>query len=212
MSRSKSRERFSYPGEVVIDKPFNWSLMTRLLTYVKPYTKKLLPLALAAMIVSTGARLFAPFMVSLAIDYALVDRDVPRLLLFAGVLITLYLLNWIGNMLRTRWMQVLGQSVIYDLREHLFRHIQRLSHRFFDQRSAGSILVRITNDINSLQELLTNGIINVFMDIILLVGIIIMLTVLSPSLTAAILVILPVMFLISVKLRGGSAAPGRRCA
>lgn len=138
------------------------------------------------MIVSTGARLFAPFMVSLAIDYALVDRDVPRLLLFAGVLITLYLLNWIGNMLRTRWMQVLGQSVIYDLREHLFRHIQRLSHRFFDQRSAGSILVRITNDINSLQELLTNGIINVFMDIILLVGIIIMLTVLSPSLTAAI--------------------------
>ncbi|QKI81046.1 ABC transporter ATP-binding protein [Kroppenstedtia eburnea] len=201
MSRSKSRERFSYPGEVVIDKPFNWSLMTRLLTYVKPYTKKLLPLALAAMIVSTGARLFAPFMVSLAIDYALVDRDVPRLLLFAGVLITLYLLNWIGNMLRTRWMQVLGQSVIYDLREHLFRHIQRLSHRFFDQRSAGSILVRITNDINSLQELLTNGIINVFMDIILLVGIIIMLTVLSPSLTAAILVILPVMFLISVKLR-----------
>lgn len=201
MSRSNTRERFSYPGEMVIDKPFNWSLMARLLTYVKPYSKKLLPLALAAMIVSTGARLFAPFMVSLAIDHALVDRDVPRLLLFAGVLITLYLLNWIGNMLRTRWMQVLGQSVIYDLREHLFRHIQRLSHRFFDQRSAGSILVRITNDVNSLQELLTNGIINVFMDIILLAGIIIMLTVLSPSLTAAILIILPVMFLISVKLR-----------
>ena len=126
---SNTRERFSYPGEMVIDKPFNWSLMARLLTYVKPYSKKLLPLALAAMIVSTGARLFAPFMVSLAIDHALVDQDVPRLLLFAGVLITLYLLNWIGNMLRTRWMQVLGQSVIYDLREHLFRHIQRLSHR-----------------------------------------------------------------------------------
>src|SRR5690606_8654351 len=80
-------------------------------------------------------------------------------------------------------------------------HIQRLSHRFFDQRSAGSILVRITNDINSLQELLTNGIVNVIMDLLLLGGIIVMLTVLSPNLTAAILIILPIMFLISVKLR-----------
>ena len=98
-------------------------------------------------------------------------------------------------------MWELGQSVIYDMRQHLFNHIQRLSHRFFDQRSAGSILVRITNDINSLQELLTNGIVNVIMDIALLVGIIIMLTVLSPSLTVAILLVLPLMFLISIKLR-----------
>ncbi len=111
LSRSNTRERFSYPGEMVIDKPFNWSLMARLLTYVKPYSKKLLPLALVAMIVSTGARLFASFMVSLAIDHALVDRDVPRLLLFAGVLITLYLLNWIGNMLRTRWMRQSARAI-----------------------------------------------------------------------------------------------------
>ncbi|MEW9032582.1 MAG: ABC transporter ATP-binding protein, partial [Planifilum fimeticola] len=95
----------------------------------------------------------------------------------------------------------LGQSVIFDLRRELFNHIQRLSLRFFDERSAGSILVRITNDINSLQELLTNGIVNVIMDIALLCGIVIVMTVLSPSLTAAVLVVLPLMFLISIKLR-----------
>src|SRR5699024_10256356 len=108
-----------------------------------------------------------------AVDHALVNKDVPLLFTFVGVLAGMYLLNWIGNTLRIRWMQVLGQSVIYDLRQHLFRHIQRLSHRFFDQRSAGSILVRITNDINSLQELLTNGIVNVIMDLLLLGGIIV---------------------------------------
>ncbi|OYD07439.1 ABC transporter ATP-binding protein [Paludifilum halophilum] len=195
------KERFYYSSDRVIEKPFNWALMTRLFSYIKPYTKKLLPLALLAMVLATGVRLFAPYMISLAIDHALVDKNGGLLLIFVGVIAGMYSLSWIANTLRIRWMQLLGQSVIYDLRQHLFRHIQRLSHRFFDQRSAGSILVRITNDINSLQELLTNGIVNVIMDMILLMGIIIMLTVLSPSLTAAILLVLPVMFFISVKLR-----------
>ncbi|WP_108023088.1 ABC transporter ATP-binding protein [Melghirimyces profundicolus] len=195
------RERFRYSNELVIEKPFNWALMVRLLSYVKPYATKLLPLVLSAMLVSTAVRLFAPYIISLAIDHALVDQDVPLLFTFVAVLSGMYILNWIGNTWRIRWMQVLGQSVIYDLRQHLFRHIQRLSHRFFDQRSAGSILVRITNDINSLQELLTNGIVNVIMDILLLTGIIGMMTILSPSLTAAVLIILPIMFVISVKLR-----------
>ena len=110
----------------------------------------------------------------------------------------MYLLNWIANSLRIRWMNQLGQSVIFDLRRELFNHIQRLSLRFFDERSAGSILVRITNDINSLQELLTNGIVNVIMDVALLCGIVIVMTVLSPGLTAAVLVVLPLMFLISI--------------
>ena len=98
-------------------------------------------------------------------------------------------------------MNQLGQGVIYDLRKHLFSHVQSLSHRFFDQRSAGSILVRIMNDINSLQELFTNGVINLLMDIILLVGIIVILFTLSPELTLAVMVILPIMFFISTSLR-----------
>jgi ABC-type multidrug transport system fused ATPase/permease subunit len=98
-------------------------------------------------------------------------------------------------------MNMLGQSVIYDIRKHLFTHVQTLSHRFFDQRSAGSILVRIMNDINSLQELFTNGVINLLMDLIMLAGIFIILFTLSPELTLAIMVILPIMFFISTSLR-----------
>lgn len=76
-----------------------------------------------------------------------------------------------------------------------------MSHRFFDQRSAGSILVRIMNDTNSLQDLFTNGVVNLLMDMIMLVGVIFILFSLSPQLTLAVLIILPIMFLISTKLR-----------
>ncbi|WP_425439155.1 ABC transporter ATP-binding protein [Planifilum fulgidum] len=195
------RERFRYAPETVIEKPFNWALMVRLLSYVKPYAGTLLPLALLVMALSTAVRLFAPYTISLAIDQALMKRDGPLLAAFVGIISGMYLLNWIANSLRIRWMNQLGQSVIFDLRRELFNHIQRLSLRFFDERSAGSILVRITNDINSLQELLTNGIVNVIMDVALLCGIVIVMTVLSPGLTAAVLVVLPLMFLISIKLR-----------
>ena len=196
-----ARERFRYAPETVIEKPFNWRLMVRLLSYVKPYARTLLPLALLVMTLSTVVRLFAPYTISLAIDQALMKKDGYLLAAFVGIVSGMYLLNWIANTLRIRWMNRLGQSVIFDLRRDLFNHIQRLSLRFFDERSAGSILVRITNDINSLQELLTNGIVNVIMDIALLCGIVIVMTVLSPGLTAAILVVIPLMFLISIKLR-----------
>ena len=60
LSGRQRRERFQYTSERVIDKPFNWSRMRRLLRYVKPYTKKLLPLALVAMLISTGPGCLLP--------------------------------------------------------------------------------------------------------------------------------------------------------
>ncbi|MBE3555095.1 MAG: ABC transporter ATP-binding protein, partial [Thermicanus sp.] len=119
----------------------------------------------------------------------------------AGGMAFLYLLSWLSSLLKIRWTNLLGQSIIFDLRSHLFRHIQRLSHRFFEERSAGSILVRIMNDVNALQDLFTNGVINVLMDFVFLIGITEMLLVLSPKLTLAVMLVLPLMFFISTKLR-----------
>jgi ATP-binding cassette subfamily B protein len=99
------------------------------------------------------------------------------------------------------FMNVIGQRVIYDLRQHLFSHIQKLSFRFFDKRSAGSILVRVTNDINSLQDLLTNGVVNSLIDFVLLAGIIIVLLFLNVKLALAIILTVPLMFFVSTSLR-----------
>lgn len=194
--------RFQYTIEQAIEKPFNWKQMLRLLTYLKPYAKSYLPAAIIAMLVSTMVRLAVPILVGkVAIDIAIFNKDTDLLIWLVVIIVGLYLLNYIANTLRIKWVNILGQNVIYDLRQHLFSHVQRLSHRFFDNRSAGSILVRILNDINSLQELFTNGIINLLMDTITLIGIMVILFVLSPKLAIAVLIVLPIMFYISTKLR-----------
>ncbi|RWZ60765.1 ABC transporter ATP-binding protein [Halobacillus fulvus] len=200
--QSKHLNRFKYTQDQAIEKPFNWAQMWRLLKYIKPYAKNYLPIAIIAMLVSTIVRLVVPILIGkVAIDVAIGNGDTNLLIQLVVGIAILYLLNYIGNALRIKYVNILGQNVIYDLRQHLFSHVQRLSHRFFDTRSAGSILVRIMNDINSLQELFTNGIINLLMDIVMLVGIIVILFTLSPKLALAILVILPIMFYISTKLR-----------
>ncbi|AKG04703.1 multidrug ABC transporter ATP-binding protein [Salimicrobium jeotgali] len=203
MARNKKHlERFQYTQDQAIEKPFNWKQLLRLLKYLRPYTKKLLPIAITAMLVSTLVRMFVPVLIgSVAIDSAIADKDVPFLTWLVIGISLMYLISYAGNNLRIKYVNILGQNVIYDLRRHLFTHVQRLSHRFFDTKSAGSILVRIMNDINSLQELFTNGIINVLMDIVLLTGIVVLLFALSPKLAIAILIVLPLMFYISTKLR-----------
>ncbi|MER1292851.1 ABC transporter ATP-binding protein, partial [Bacillus sp. C1(2022)] len=194
--------RFFYTSDQIIEKPFNWAQMWRLLKYLKPYRKNLLPLSFLTVMISAAIRLAVPILIGVyALDQAIAGRDMNLLVILISVISGLYLVNYVSNVLRIRWMNKLGQHVIYDLRQHLFTHVQRLSHRFFDERSAGSILVRIMNDINSLQELFTSGVINLLMDILLLFGIVVILFSLSPELTIAIMVTLPVMFFISTNLR-----------
>lgn len=199
---SKVLNRFHYSTDQVIDKPFNWKQMTRLFGYMLPYKKNLVPLSIAMVLITTAVRLVIPILIGIyTLDRAVKNKDANMLLWLVALIGGLYTASYVANFFRIRWMNQLGQNVIYDLRKHLFTHVQNLSHRFFDQRSAGSILVRIMNDINSLQELFTNGVINLLMDIVLLIGIFFILFSLSPQLTLAIMIILPIMFLISTKLR-----------
>lgn len=195
-------KRFNYSTDQVIDKPFNWKQMWRLLSYLGPYKTGLLPLAFMSVIVLTVIRLVIPIIIGVyVLEKAIIGKDVNLLVQMVSLIAGLYILSYVMNIVRIKWMNELGQSVIFDLRKHLFTHVQSLSNRFFDQRSAGSILVRIMNDINSLQELFTNGVINLLMDMILLIGIVVILFTLSPELTLAVLVMIPIMFFISTSLR-----------
>ncbi|MDQ0253783.1 ATP-binding cassette subfamily B protein [Evansella vedderi] len=200
--KERTLKRFRYSTDQAIEKPFNWKQMLRLFRYMKPYAKTLLPLAIFGMLLATAVRLIAPMLIgSYALDNIIDYQNVNFLWLMVGILSVLYLFHWLGNVIRIYYMNKVGQYIIFDLRKALFDHIQKLSHRFFDQRSAGSILVRITNDVNSLQDLFTNGVINLLMDLIMLFGIIVLLFMISPELTLAIMVVLPLMFFISTKLR-----------
>ncbi|MBM6617611.1 ABC transporter ATP-binding protein [Bacillus sp. RD4P76] len=198
----KHLNRFHYSTEQVIEKSFNWQQLSRLFAYMVPYSKNLLPLSFLAMIVSTAVRLIIPIIIGVyTFDHAIENKDADLLVTLVLIIAGMYTISYVANILRIRWTNMLGQNIIYDLRQHLFTHVQRLSHRFFDSRSAGSILVRILNDVNSLQELFTSGVINLLMDVIMLIGIVFILFTLSPELTIAVLIILPIMFFISTSLR-----------
>ncbi|GAF12242.1 LOW QUALITY PROTEIN: lipid A export ATP-binding/permease protein MsbA [Bacillus sp. JCM 19046] len=203
MEQARKKSRFHYPTEQIIEKPFNWKQMMRLFTFIKPYAKTLLPKTILMMLLATAVRLAVPIFIGVFAVGQLENGTATGsdMLLYAGIVLILYILSYVANIFRIRWMNRLGQFVIFDIRKKLFDHIQHLSHRFFDQRSAGSILVRVINDVNSLQDLFTNGVINLLMDIVMLVGIVAILFYLSPELAILILVILPIMFFISTKLR-----------
>ncbi len=116
-------------------------------------------------------------------------------------MLAVYVIQWLANTFRIKYTNMIGQRVIYDLRHDLFSHIQKLSFRFFDTRPAGSVLVRVTNYVNSLQDLFTNGVVNLLIDVVQLCGIIIILLTFNFKLGAAIIVTVPIMFLISTQLR-----------
>ncbi|MDV2686230.1 ABC transporter ATP-binding protein [Alkalihalophilus lindianensis] len=202
MQHTEKKARFHYSTEQVIEKPFNWMQMLRLLGYMKPYAWTLLPKTIIVMLLATAVRLIVPIFIGVyALDRAIDQNNLSLIYTYAGIVLALYLVAYVANVFRIRWMNELGQHIIYDIRKALFKHIQRLSHRFFDQRSGGSILVRVINDVNSMQDLFTNGVVNLLMDIIMLVGIIIILFTLSPELAILVLIVLPIMFMISTQLR-----------
>jgi ATP-binding cassette subfamily B multidrug efflux pump len=198
-------ERFVYKDDDIIDKAFDWTQFTRLFSYMKPYAKQMLPLVSIMMILGTITKLTVPFLTSLAIDRAIAPKvGNPSLsllyLLTAGVVV-LYIIQWIAGVYRIKYTNIIGQRVIYDLRSDLFKHIQKLSFNFFDKRPAGSVLVRVTNDINSLQDLFTNGVVNLMIDCVQLLGITIILLLINWKLGLAVMVTVPIMFFISTKLR-----------
>lgn len=194
-------ERFVYQDDNAIEKPFNWAQVRRLFTYMKPYGKQLLPIIFVSIVLVTLTKLAIPFLIAHAIDDAILPGNKRLLLIFTGTMGVIYIVQWLANRFRIHYTNLIGHRVIYDLRQDLFSHIQRLSFRFFDKRPAGSVLVRVTNDVNSLQDLFTNGVVNSLIDCVQLAGIIVLLLLLNFKLGLAVIVTVPIMFLVSSALR-----------
>jgi ATP-binding cassette, subfamily B, multidrug efflux pump len=194
-------ERFVYQDDDIIEKPFNWKQFYRLMEYIKPYRRQLVPVILVAMVLGTITKLLVPLLIGRTVDAVGGGQPLNMLWTFCGAIASLFLLQWLAGLYRIRYTNMIGQRVIYDLRQDLFQHIQRLSFRFFDKRPAGSVLVRVTNDVNSLQDLFTNGVINILIDCVQLAGIIVLLFALNFKLGLAIMFTVPIMFLLSTKLR-----------
>jgi len=144
-------------------------LMGRFLGYVRPY-KGLLFLAFVLMTARIACQLAYPVLFWKAIDGPLAARDYPGLTRYAlyfavavvGTGLFEFLYSWTTNRI--------GQNILLDLRLQLFAHLQKLSISFFDKNPVGRLLVRVTNDIENLNELFTSGLVEFAADLLMLGG------------------------------------------
>jgi len=197
--------QFVYQDDELIEKPFNWKQMARLLDFVKPYKGAVTKVVIVMTVFGMLSRLAIPFLTMIAIDDAIHPSEgkgnATLLFTIVAVMMALYGLRWWAQRYTIRETNDIGQKVIFDLRAALFKHIQSLSFRFFDKRPAGSVLVRVTNDVNSLQDMFTNGVVNSAIDIVQLTGITIILLAIEPKLGLAVMITVPIMFFVSTSLR-----------
>lgn len=198
-TESELRAPFIYKDDEALEKKFQLSQIKRLFMYVTDHPK-LIVLAMIATLGNLFATLFGPYMVGRAIDTAIGANNTGRLITDAAILLATYILTYVSSHYRIYLTNLLGQTVIQKLREELFSHVQRLSLGFFDSRPAGSVLVRIMNDVNSLQDLFTNGVINSITNVLTLIGIIVIMLSLNAKLAIVTFLIVPIMFLISTRL------------
>ncbi|MGN0553338.1 MAG: ABC transporter ATP-binding protein [Oscillospiraceae bacterium] len=155
-----------------LESPFDIRHLKRALVYVNKYKgKMILALSLSAASVIIG--LFAPVITQYALDNSIPNKNIPQLILMAVLLAVTILVSVIFATIRSRMMTDVGQNIIFDIRTDLFEHLQRLSFEYYDSRPHGKILVRVINYVNSVSDILSNGIINFILEIFNLVFIVI---------------------------------------
>lgn len=157
--------RNKFDVDETLETPFDIRHLKRALVYVGRYKKKVaLSLSLSAVAVIIG--LLSPLIVQNAIDnYMGSTETIPQLLLSGAAVLVCIVVSVIFSKLRSKMMTEVGQDIVYDIRKDLFEHMQRLSFEYYDSRPHGKILTRIINYINSISDLMTNGLINFILEI-----------------------------------------------
>lgn len=178
-----------------LESPFNIQHLKRSFVYVKKYKGKMI-LALVFSLFSVIAALFGPLIIQEALDVAVANGDIPYLLLLVGLLALSIGVSILLNVLRSRITAVVGQNIIYDIRQDLFEHLQQLPFSYYDNRPHGKILVRVVQYVNNVSDMLSNGIINFFLEIFNLIFVTIFMFILDSRLALVILAGLPVLVLI----------------
>jgi ATP-binding cassette subfamily B protein len=152
--------------------------MKRLLTYAKPYWLYIFIAAVSILLV-TASNLLRPYLVQKAIDNYINNPNIPKAEAINGVthIGILYLIiitvAFIINYGQIYLIQYTGQKIIFNLRQQIFEHLQSLSLSFFDKNPVGRLVTRVTNDTDTLNEMYTSVIANLFNDIFIIFGIII---------------------------------------
>jgi len=192
--RMGPRGAIEHFGEQVEGRVFNPRVVLRLLAYLRPYWRRMAA-AFLLMLIASALTLATPYLVKVAIDQPIAQGDPVGLthiaLPMALALVGLYLAS-AGQQYLLAWV---GQRVLANLRAELFRHLQALSLGYHDTHIIGVTISRAINDVAVINELLSQGLVTLIGDTVLLGGIVVVMLSMSPRLALLVLAVLPLMAL-----------------
>jgi ATP-binding cassette, subfamily B, multidrug efflux pump len=157
-----ARNKFDIDEE--LEGEFNVHHLRRMLSYIRPQAPQAL-LAVALMLVASAANLLAPYLTKIALDEAIPRNDVWLLVRLAAIFLVATVVSGLFLKARIAIMTRIGHGVIMRIRSDIFDRLQKLPFSYYDSRPLGKILVRVVNYVNSLSDLLSNGLINLITDL-----------------------------------------------
>lgn len=193
-----ARNKFDVDEE--LEQEFSWTDLKRLAQYIKPYKAPIIKV-LATIILANTAGMLAPIFTQRAIDSTIPQENMQELLVIGGAFIATLIIIAICMRYRIYHITEIGQDVLKDMRYDIFEHLQRLPFSYFDNRPHGKILIRVVNYINTLSDLLSNGLINLISDIFNVIITLVFMFSIDVKLTLYSLILLPVLFVIVMVIK-----------
>ena len=160
------------PDDEVLGKAYDARLMARVWRVTRPHGRLVLASLILFPLVAL-LELLQPYLVKLAIDEHILRRDWVGLGRVAGIFLAVLLVLYALRMAQAYLTQLTGQRVMYDLRNALFAHLERLDAPFFDRNPVGRLMTRVLNDVEAINELFTSGVVSILGDVLTLAGVVI---------------------------------------
>src|SRR5438067_3319083 len=185
-----------FQQDEILGKAYDARIMRRLLTYVRPYMR-LTILALVLLVLVSVIDLAGPALVGFGIDRYIVPQTQSLsarglgLLGVASVYLLILLIGLALRYLHVLMLSIIGQRIMFDMRSQMFENLQRLSLSFFDHNPVGRLMTRLTNDVDSLNEMFTSGAISILGDVLTLIGVTIALLIINWQLALVPFIVIP---------------------
>lgn len=192
--------RNRYDVDEVLETPFDFAHLKRSFVYIKKYKGKMIT-ALMLSVFAAISGLLGPLITQYALDNTITQKNMGQLVLLTLAFVGTIAVSITFSTIRSRIMTVVGQDIIFDIRTDLFKHLQELPFEYYDNRPHGKILIRVVNYVNSVSDMLSNGIINVILECLNMLFIMIFMFFVNVKLSLVVLSGLPIFAVIMMMIK-----------
>lgn len=192
--------RNRYDVDEVLETPFDFAHLKRSFVYIKKYKGKMIT-ALVLSVFAAISGLLGPLITQYALDNTIPQKNMGQLVLLTLAFVGTIAVSIAFSTIRSRIMTVVGQDIIFDIRTDLFKHLQELPFEYYDNRPHGKILIRVVNYVNSVLDMLSNGIINVILECLNMLFIMIFMFFVNVKLSLVVLSGLPIFAVIMMMIK-----------